>query len=238
MKIQAEEKEYRKSRNRRKERKKGCLGSITRGMKNVLLLIICIIIFSMLISEITGTTDKEAPVSRASTQEAPANHASTPAPTAEPATLQDWAESVAKSVYISNKLISVSCEQVDGEDAPMITIYAQYPDTFLRDNDERMGAFLFNAMNVTWKLADLAREGKIEYGSVSIHGRTTFLDKYGNELEGDAASIRIKASEAAKVNWSYSTFTGDMLPGIAVSFGIQPIIRDGLSAQYYATIRK
>lgn len=162
----------------------------------------------------------------------------TPAPTAEPTTLQGWAESVAKSVYISNKLISVSCEQVDSEDAPMITIYAQYPDTFLRDNDERMGAFLFNAMKVTWKLADLAREGKIEYGSVSIHGRTTFLDKYGNELEGDAASIRIKASEAAKVNWSYSTFTGDMLPGIAVAFGIHPIIRDGLSAQYYATIRK
>lgn len=120
----------------------------------------------------------------------------------------------------------------------MITIYVQYPDTFLKNNDQRMSSFLLNAMEVTWKLADLAREGKIEYGSVYIHGRTTFLNKYGNEMEGDAASIRIKASEAAKVNWSYSTFTGDMLPGIAVSFGIQPIIRDGLSAQYYATIRK
>ena len=169
----------------------------------------------------------------------------TPAPesTPEPETLQEWAEYVANSVYGSfdpkySSLISVECEQVDGENAPMIIINAKYPDTFMRDNDERMGSFLYNAMQTTWKLNDLSKEGKIEYGSVFIHGRTTFLDKYGNETEGDAASIRVKASEAEKVNWSLTTFRAEMMPGIAVSFMIHPIIRDGLSSEYLSEIRK
>ena len=167
----------------------------------------------------------------------------TPKDTPEPETLQEWAEYVANSVYGSfdpkySSLISVECEQVDGENAPMIIINAKYPDTFMRDNDDRMGSFLYNAMETTWKLNDLAKEGKIEYGSVFIHGRTTFLDKYGNETEGDAASIRIKASEAAKVNWSLTTFRAEMMPGIAVSFMIHPIIRDGLSLEYLSEIRK
>lgn len=168
--------------------------------------------------------------------------APTPTPTAEPDTLQGWAEYVANSVYGSfdpkySNLISVECEQVDGESAPMIIVNAKYPDTFMRDNDDRMGQFLYRAMNMTWKLNDLAKEGKIEYGSVYIHGKTTFVDKYGNETEGDAAAIRIKASEAEKVNWSYSTFTSEMMPGIAVSFMIHPIIRDGLSYEYLNKIR-
>ena len=169
----------------------------------------------------------------------------TPAPeaTPEPETLQEWSEYVANSVYGSfdpkySSLISVECEQVDGENAPMIIINAKYPDTFMRDNDERMGSFLYNAMKTTWKLNDLAKEGKIEYGSVFIHGRTTYIDKYGNETEGDAAAIRVKASEAAKVNWSFSTFRAEMMPGIAVSFMIHPIIRDGISAKYLSEIRK
>lgn len=167
----------------------------------------------------------------------------TAAPTAEPATLQEWADYVSRSVYGGpersySDLISVECMQVDGESAPMIIINVKYPDTFMRDNDDRMGLFLYNVMNVNWKFADLAKEGKIKYGSVFIHGRTTFVDKYGNETEGDAAQIRIKASEAAKVNWSYSTVTGDMMPGISVSFGIHPIIRDGLSSSYYNKIKK
>ena len=84
----------------------------------------------------------------------------------------------------------------------------------------------------------LAKEGKIKYGSVFIHGRTTYIDKYGNETEGDAAAIRIKASEAAKVNWSLSTFRAEMMPGIAVSFMIHPIIRDGVSAEYLRELQK
>ena len=203
-----------------------------------------------LISETTGSNSVDTSSRTAdvppSVEDVSSAPESTPTPepeaTQEPETLQEWAEHVANSVYGSfdpkySSLISVECEQVDGENAPMIIINAKYPDTVLK-NDDRMGNFLYNAMQTTWKLNDLAKEGKIEYGSVFIHGRTTFLDKYGNETEGDAASIRIKASEAAKVNWSLTTFRAEMMPGIAVSFMIHPIILDGLSAEYLNEIRK
>ena len=168
----------------------------------------------------------------------------TPKPTAtpEPDTLQGWAESVANSVYGSydpkySDLISVTCEQMLGEDAPMIQLDVKYPDTFMRKNDDRMGGFLYDAKQANEKFANLAKEGKIVYGSVNIVAHTTYLDKYGNESDGMAASIRVKASEAAKVNWDIRNFTAEMMPGIAVSFGINPIIRDGLSLEYYAKIR-
>ena len=231
---------------RRERRKKGC---ISRMLTYFMYFFAAMIVIT-LISETTGgnsgdtsssTADVEASVSDVtSTPES----TPTPAPeaTPEPETLQEWAEYVANSVYGSfdqkyRSLISVECEQVDGENAPMIIINAKYPDTVLK-NDDRMGNFLHKAMQMTWKLNDLAKEGKIEYGSVFIHGRTTFLDKYGNETEGDAASIRIKASEAAKVNWSLTTFRAEMMTGIAVSFMIHPIIRDGLSAEYLNELRK
>ena len=245
---------------RRERRKKGC---ISRMLTYIMYFFAAMIVIT-LISETTGSNsgdtssrpaDVEASVPDVpSTPEAtsmpevtptPAPEATpTPAPesTPEPETLQEWAEYVANSVYGSfdpkyGSLISVECEQVDGETAPMIIINAKYPDTVLK-NDDRMGNFLHKAMQMTWKLNDLAKEGKIEYGSVFIHGRTTFLDKYGNETEGDAASIRIKASEAATVNWSLTTFRAEMMTGIAVSFMIHPIIRDGLSAEYLNEIRK
>lgn len=246
---------------RRERRKKGCISRLF----TYFLYFFAVMIVITLISETTGsnsgdtssrTADVEASVPDVpSTPEATSTPEVTPTPapvetltpapedTPEPETLQEWAEYVANSVYGSfdpkySSLISVECEQVDGENAPMIIINAKYPDTFMRDNDTRMGQFLYHAMEMTWKLNDLAKEGKIEYGSVFIHGRTTFLDKYGNETEGDAASIRVKASEAEKVNWSLTTFRSEMMPGIAVSFMIHPIIRDGLSLEYLSEIRK
>lgn len=234
---------------RRERRKKGC---ISRLFTYFMYFFAAMIVIT-LISETTGSNsfdtssrpeDVEASVPGVTLTPAPeATPTPTPKDTPEPETLQEWAEYVANSVYGSfdpkySSLISVECEQVDGENAPMIIINAKYPDTFMRDNDTRMGQFLYHAMEMTWKLNDLAKEGKIEYGSVFIHGRTTFLDKYGNETEGDAASIRVKASEAEKVNWSLTTFRAEMMPGIAVSFMIHPIIRDGLSLEYLSEIRK
>lgn len=240
---------------RRERQQKGCISR----MLTYFMYFFSAMIVIMLISETTGSNSGDTSSSTADALPSVADISSapestpTPAPVAtltpepegtpEPETLQEWAEYVANSVYGSfdpkySSLISVECEQVDGESAPMIIINAKYPDTFMRDNDTRMGQFLHHAMNMTWKLNDLAKEGKIEYGSVFIHGRTTFLDKYGNETEGDAAAIRIKASEAAKVNWSLSTFRAEMMPGIAVSFMIHTIIRDGISAEYLNEIRK
>lgn len=231
---------------RRGRREKGC---ISRLFTYFIYFFAAMIVIT-LISETTGSnsvdTSSRAEDVPPSVEDVSSAPESTPTPepeaTQEPETLQEWAEHVANSVYGSfdpkySSLISVECEQVDGENAPMIIINAKYPDTVLK-NDDRMGNFLYNAMQTTWKLNDLAKEGKIEYGSVFIHGRTTFLDKYGNETEGDAASIRIKASEAAKVNRSLTTFRAEMMPGIAVSFMIHPIIRDGISTEYLNEIRK
>ena len=231
---------------RRERREKGC---ISRMLTYIMYFFAAMIVIT-LISETTGSdsSDKSSGTADAlpSVSDILSVPESTPMPapaaTPEPETLQEWAEYVADSVYGSfdpkySSLISVECEQVDGESAPMIIINAKYPDTVLK-NDDRMGNFLYKAMQTTWKLNDLAKEGKIKYGSVFIHGRTTYIDKYGNETEGDAAAIRIKASEAAKVNWSLSTFRAEMMPGIAVSFMIHPIIRDGLSSEYLSEIRK
>lgn len=165
----------------------------------------------------------------------------TPKPTAtpEPDTLQGWAESIAERVFFPidsgiSSLISVTCEQVDGETAPMVTVNVEFPDG--AKNDSRVSAFLSRASKMNRYMSETAKEGKIEYGSLLVIGWTTYIDKYGNESDGHAVDIRVKASEAAKVNWE--NFSSDMLPGIAVSFGINPIIRDGLSLEYYAKIRK
>ena len=231
---------------RRERREKGCISRLFTYFIYFFAAMIVITLISETAGSNSGDTSSSTEDVEASLSDVTSTPESTPTPapeaTPEPETLQEWAEYVANSVYGSfdqkyRSLISVECEQVDGENAPMIIINAKYPDTVLK-NDDRMGNFLHKAMQMTWKLNDLAKEGKIEYGSVFIHGRTTFLDKYGNETEGDAASIRIKASEAAKVNWSLTTFRAEMMTGIAVSFMIHPIIRDGLSAEYLNEIRK
>ena len=134
---------------RRERRKKGC---ISRMLTYFMYFFAAMIVIT-LISETTGgnsgdTSSRTADV-EASVSDVPSTPESTttPAPeaTPEPETLQEWAEYVANSVYGSfdpkySSLISVECEQVDGESAPMIIINAKYPDTFMRDNDNRMAA--------------------------------------------------------------------------------------------------
>ena len=231
---------------RRERREKGCISRLFTYFIYFFAAMIVITLISETAGSNSGDTSSSTEDVEASVSDVTSTPESTPTPAPEatpaPETLQEWAEYVANSVYGCfdpkySSLISVECEQVDGENAPMIIINAKYPDTVLK-NDDRMGNFLHKAMQMTWKLNDLAKEGKIEYGSVFIHGRTTFLDKYGNETEGDAAAIRVKASEAAKVNWSLTTFRAEMMPGIAVSFMIHPIIRDGISSEYLNEIRK
>lgn len=218
-----------------------------------------LIAFAVLISSLSGesadvdaaspdpTSAVSAPADPTATPTAKPTAKPTPTPTVEPTltpepdTLQGWAEYVAHSVYGGPEraypdFISVECMQVDGESAPMIILNVKYPSSFLMDNDGRMGVFLYNVMRTTELLDELADQGKLEYGSVYVHGRSMFMDEYGNEFEADAASIRIKASEASKVNWD--NFSSDMLPNIAVSFGTQPVIREGLTREYYNKIRK
>lgn len=246
---------------RQKQEKQGCLQRTKGCLLTIFEIVVATLVITLAVSLFFAVMNRDElssqPVSQTEDAKIEQKVTNTPRPTAtpkptktpkptatpEPETLQGWAESVANSVYGSydpkySDLISVTCEQMLGEDAPMIQLDVKYPDTFMRKNDDRMGGFLYNAKEANEKFANLAKEGKIVYGSVNIVAHTTYLDKYGNESDGMAASIRVKASEAAKVNWDIRNFTAEMMPGIAVSFGINPIIRDGLSLEYYAKIRK
>lgn len=239
---------------RQKQEKQGCWQRTKGCLLTIFEIVVATLVITLAVSMFFAVMNRDElssqPISQTEDVKAEPKVTATPKPTKtpkptatpEPDTLQGWAESVANSVYGSydpkySDLISVTCEQMLGEDAPMIQLDVKYPDTFMRKNDDRMGGFLYNAKEANEKFANLAKEGKIVYGSVNIVAHTTYLDKYGNESDGMAASIRVKASEAAKVNWDIRNFTAEMMPGIAVSFGINPIIRDGLSLEYYAKIR-
>lgn len=229
------------------EEKKGCLHHILK-----ILGWFCVLVFAVTflnsISSNRNVSQSDAPArveqaddlatSRPTATPKPTN---TPKPTAtpEPDTLQGWAESFAERVFFPidsgiSTLISVTCEQVDGETAPMVTVNVEFPDG--AKNDSRVSAFLSRATKMNRYMSEAAKEGKIEYGSLLVIGWTTYVDKYGNESDGHAVDIRVKSSEAEKVNWE--NFSSDTLPQIAVSFGINPIIRDGLSLEYYTEIRK
>lgn len=239
---------------RQKQEKQGCWQRTKGCLLTIFEIVVATFVIALAVSLFFAVMNRDElssqPVSQTEDAKAEPKVTATPKPTKtpkptatpEPDTLQGWAESVANSVYGSydpkySDLISVTCEQMLGEDAPMIQLDVKYPDTFMRKNDDRMGGFLYDAKQANEKFANLAKEGKIVYGSVNIVAHTTYLDKYGNESDGMAASIRVKASEAAKVNWDIRNFTAEMMPGIAVSFGINPIIRDGLSLEYYSKIR-
>lgn len=239
---------------RQKQEKQGCWQRTKGCLLTIFEIVVATFVIALAVSLFFAVMNRDElssqPVSQTEDVKAEPKVTATPKPTKtpkptatpEPDTLQGWAESVANSVYGSydpkySDLISVTCEQMLGEDAPMIQLDVKYPDTFMRKNDDRMGGFLYDAKEANEKFANLAKEGKIVYGSVNIVAHTTYLDKYGNESDGMAASIRVKASEAAKVNWDIRNFTAEMMPGIAVSFGINPIIRDGLSLEYYSKIR-
>lgn len=236
---------------RQKQEKQGCWQRTKGCLLTIFEIVVATFVIALAVSLFFAVMNRDElssqPVSQTEDVKAEPKVTATPKPTKtpkptatpEPDTLQGWAESLAERVFFPidsgiSTLISVTCEQVDGETAPMVTVNVEFPDG--TKNDSRVSAFLSRAAKMNRYMSETAKEGKIEYGSLLVIGWTTYIDKYGNESDGHAVDIRVKASEAAKVNWE--NFSSDMLPGIAVSFGINPIIRDGLSLEYYSKIRK
>lgn len=236
---------------RQKQEKQGCWQRTKGCLLTIFEIVVATFVIALAVSLFFAVMNRDElssqPVSQTEDVKAKPKVTATPKPTKtpkptatpEPDTLQGWAESIAERVFFPidsgiSTLISVTCEQVDGETAPMVTVNVEFPDG--TKNDSRVSAFLSRAAKMNRYMSEAAKEGKIEYGSLLVIGWTTYIDKYGNESDGHAVDIRVKASEAAKVNWE--NFSSDMLPGIAVSFGINPIIRDGLSLEYYSKIRK
>ena len=144
----------------------------------------------------------------------------TPVTTPEPATEDEWVRHAALDVY-EDDLISIEMVDVD-KDAPMIELYCVFRDNWTKSL--RRDMFMFDARDFMKSIVELSNSGKVQYESVFIHGRTTFLDKYGNESEGDAMSIRVYASELQKVNWDNMRI--DMLQDLAVSYAVHPLFRD------------
>lgn len=236
---------------RQKQEKQGCWQRTKGCLLTIFEIVVATFVIALAVSLFFAVMNRDElssqPVSQTEDVKAKPKVTATPKPTKtpkptatpEPDTLQGWAESLAERVFFPidsgiSTLISVTCEQVDGETAPMVTVNVEFPDG--AKNDSRVSAFLSRASKMNRYMSEAAKEGKIEYGSLLVIGWTTYIDKYGNESDGHAVDIRVKASEAAKVNWE--NFSSDMLPGIAVSFGINPIILDGLSLEYYSKIRK
>ena len=236
---------------RQKQEKQGCWQRTKGCLLTIFEIVVATFVIALAVSLFFAVMNRDElssqPVSQTEDVKAKPKVTATPKPTKtpkptatpEPDTLQGWAESIAERVFFPidsgiSTLISVTCEQVDGETAPTVTVNVEFPDG--TKNDSRVSAFLSRAAKMNRYMSEAAKEGKIEYGSLLVIGWTTHIDKYGNESDGHAVDIRVKASEAAKVNWE--NFSSDMLPGIAVSFGINPIIRDGLSLEYYSKIRK
>ena len=147
----------------------------------------------------------------------------TAAPTAEPATREDWVLRAAQEVY-RDDLISVTWQEVDNQ-KDMIVIWCNMPDGF--SNSSRRLLFMGDAKNMFKRVSELGNDGLIEYGSCYIVGRTTYLDNYGKEFDGNAMEIRLKEEDLSQIKWE--NMNSVMLSALASNygtFGIHPLLRD------------
>lgn len=146
--------------------------------------------------------------------------AATVAPTATPSTREEWVQRAAEEVY-GDDLISITWQEVDNQ-KDMIVIWCQFKDNLT--NNLRRTMFMMDAENMLKRVAQLGKDGYIEYGSCYIVGRTTYLDTYGNEFDGNAMEIRLKAGDLEKINWD--NITSDMLVNLATTYAVHPLFRD------------
>lgn len=142
----------------------------------------------------------------------------TAAPTATPATPEEWVRTHAEKIY-GDSLLSIEWQDVD--DDPMIVIQCVFEDNF--SFNLRHAAFMGDAKNMFKAVSELGKDGKIKYSSCYIQGRTSFLDKYGNEFDGNAIEIRLKKADMEKINWT--NINHDMMIDLAAPYTIHPVFR-------------
>lgn len=142
----------------------------------------------------------------------------TAVPTATPTTQEEWVRTHAEKIY-NDSLLSIEWQDVD--DDPMIVIQCVFEDNLTFNL--RHAVFMGNAKDMFKAVAELGKEGKIRYSSCYIQGRTTFLDKYGNEFDGNAIEIRLKKDDLEKINWK--NVNNDMLINLAAPYTVHPVFR-------------
>ncbi len=212
-------------------KKKGCFSRLLSFVLWGFILIVVAAFITSLGSESTQPNEPESaavvssPVEQSALTAAPVNVATaaptvapTVQPTSTPASQQDWVNAYASKIY-GDSLLSIEWQDVD--DDPMIVIQCVFEDNFTFDL--RHAVFMGDAKNMFKTVAELGKEGKIKYSSCYIQGRTTFLDTYGNEFDGNAIEIRLKKDDLEKINWQ--NVNNDMLINLATPYTIHPVFR-------------
>lgn len=204
-------------------KKKGCFGRLLSLVFWGFVLIVLGTFFSMIGSvDVESNTQPPAQTSAVSTPApTPAPTADpTAAPTATPATREEWVQIAAETVF-GDDLISVAWQEVDNQ-KDMIVIWCDFADNFTKQM--RRDYFMLHAKNMFKRVAQLGKDRLVEYGSCYIVGRTAYLDNYGNEFDGNAMEIRLKASDLEKINWD--NINSDMLINLATTYAVHPLFRD------------
>ena len=209
-------------------KKKGCFSRLL----SLIFWGFVLIVFLAFVASLGGDsaeTAAPAPAPVAAVSSAPVDPTAAPtaeptaAPTAEPATREEWILLAAQEVY-RDDLISVTWQEVDNQ-KDMIVIWCNMPNAF--SNSSRRLLFMTDAKNMFKRVSELGKDGLIEYGSCYIVGRTTYLDSYGKEFDGNAMEIRLKEEDLSQVKWE--NMNSDMLSTLASNYGtfaIHPLLRD------------
>lgn len=190
---------------RKKAKKKG--GCI----KNILIFMIVLVAFAAFGG---NNEDASAPVPN-TVEEVSAE------PTAMPSTPEEWVLAAAKEVY-KDELISVEWQEVDNQ-KDMIVIWCNFVDNFT--NQMRRDGFMLRAKNMLKRISELGKDNRIEYGSCYIVARTTYLDKYNNEFEGNAMEIRLLEKDLSKLNWD-NYMNDETIINLATTYTVHPLFRD------------
>lgn len=206
-------------------KKKGCFSRIL-SLAFWAFASIVILAFVDSIGDVDSSSDVSAPPAVSATSAVRAEptpkptSAPTIAPTATPSTREELVQIAAESVY-GDGLISVSWQEVDNQ-KDMIVIWCKFKDNFTKQM--RRDGFMIDAKNMFKRVAKLGADGFIEYGSCYIVGRTTYLDSYGNEFDGNAMEIRLTSSDLEKINWD--NINSDMIINLAAPYAVHPLFRD------------
>ncbi len=211
-------------------KKKGCFSRLLSLVFRGFVIIVIGAFVTSLGGDSTDTT-APAPAPAAVVASAPADPTSAPtavptaeptaAPTAEPSTREEWVLLAAQEVY-RDDLISVTWQEVDNQ-KDMIVIWCNFADNFT--NQMRRDYFMLHAKNMLERVAKLGKDGRIDYGSCYIVGRTTYLDQYNNEFEGNAMEIRLLESDLSKINWD-NYVNDDLVINLATTYAVHPLFRD------------
>lgn len=194
----------------RRQKKRGCLHNI--------MLVFAVLVVLTLLTESKTTKQFDQTSSTQTVAQAPAN---TAAPTIEPtpSTPEGWVESAVMAEY-GDDFISVSFDDTDS--GKMITINCVFAQNLT--NGLRRDQFMFHAKDILKELTQLREEKRIDFDLIFIHGKTTFVDDYGRESDGDAMQLCMAVEDLEQIVWDNMRI--DMLPNIATTYAVHPLFRD------------